>query len=49
VLLLMSLLLVSGAAFGFQRIRARPGAAWAGVIFWAAAILAIVLLYNWLN
>jgi hypothetical protein len=47
--LLMALLLVSGAGFGFQRLRHSPRAALLGVVFWAALIVAIVFAYNAFN
>jgi len=49
VYLLMALLLVSGAGWGFWRIRMQPGAAFAGVVFWAALIVLIVMVYSWFN
>lgn len=49
VYLLMALLLVSGAGLGFRRIRMEPGAALAGVVFWAALIVLIVMVYSWFN
>ncbi len=49
VFLLMALLLVSGAGWGFRRIRMEPGAAIAGVVFWAALIVLIVMVYSWFN
>lgn len=47
--LLMALMLVSGAGWGFARIRLQPGAAIAGVVFWAALIVVIVMVYSWFN
>lgn len=49
VYLLMALLLVSGAGWGFWRIRMRPGAALAGIVFWAALIVLLVMIYSWFN
>jgi hypothetical protein len=49
VYLLMTLLLVSGAGWGFWRIRMQPGAALAGVVFWAALIVLLVMAYSWFN
>jgi hypothetical protein len=49
VYLLMALLLVSGAAYGFRRIRGSPRAAVFGVVFWTALIVAIVFAYNAFN
>ncbi len=49
IYLLMALLLVSGAAYGFRRIRGSPRAAVFGVVFWAALIVAIVFAYNAFN
>jgi hypothetical protein len=47
--LLMALLLVSGAGWGFWRIRMQPGAALAGVVFWAALIVVLMMVYSWFN
>ncbi len=44
--MVMVLLLVTGAGFGFQRFRAEPRAAIAGALFWAAATILLVLLYR---
>lgn len=44
--LTMTLLLVTGAGFGFQRFRAEPRAAIAGALFWAAAAIVLVLIYQ---
>jgi len=49
VYLLMALLLVSGAGWGFWRIRMQPGAALAGAVFWAALIVVIAMIYSWFN
>lgn len=49
VYLMMALLLVSGAGFGFARMRMEPGAAIAGVVFWAALIVVLVMAYSWFN
>jgi hypothetical protein len=49
IFLLMALLLVSGAGWGFWHIRMQPGAAIAGVVFWAALIVLIVMVYSWFN
>jgi hypothetical protein len=46
VYLLMVLLLVSGAGYGFRRIRNQPGVAIAGALFWAGAAVVLVLLYR---
>ncbi len=47
--LLMVLLLVSGAGWGFWRIRLQPGAAVAGIAFWAALIVLIMMVYSWFS
>jgi hypothetical protein len=47
--LMMALLLVSGAGWGFWRIRLSPGAALAGVVFWAALIVLLMMVYSWFN
>ena len=49
VYLLMALLLVSGAGYGFWRFRYDGGRALASLAFWAALIVAIVLAYSWLT
>lgn len=49
VYLVMALLLVSGAGFGFARFRYDGGQALAAILFWAALILAIVFAYSWFN
>jgi hypothetical protein len=49
VWLLMALLLVSGAGYGFQRIRHDRRNVMIGILFWAALIIAIVLAYNAFN
>ncbi len=49
VYLLMALLLVSGAGFGFWRLRQDRGRALASLIFWAALIAAISFGYSLLN
>lgn len=49
VYLLMALLLVSGAGWGFSRVRLQPGAVIAGVVFWAALIVLIMMVYSWFN
>jgi hypothetical protein len=46
VLLVMALLLVSGAGYGFRRIRYDAGMAAAGALFWAGVLVLIVLLYQ---
>lgn len=47
--LLMALLLVTGAGYGFRRFRNDGRNALVGLLFWAAAVIAIALIYNWLN
>lgn len=47
--LLMALLLVSGAGYGFRRIRHDGRNVVIGLLFWAALIAAIVLVYNLIN
>jgi hypothetical protein len=47
--LLMALLLATGAGWGFWRIRMEPRAALAGVVFWAALIVVLVMVYSWFN
>ena len=49
VRLLMALLVVSGAGYGFWRFRYDRGAAIAGVLFWGLAIAALAFGYSWLN
>lgn len=49
VYLLMALLLVSGAGYGFWRFRYDRGQALAGIVFWAALIVVITLVYGWFN
>jgi len=49
VYLVMALLLVSGAGFGFARFRYDGGKALAGIVFWAAAIALLTLAYGWFN
>jgi hypothetical protein len=49
VYLLMALLLVTGTGWGFARMRMQPGAAIAGVVFWTALIILIVMVYSWFN
>jgi hypothetical protein len=49
VYLLMALMLVSGAGWGFARTRMQPGAAVAGIVFWAALIVVTVMVYSWFN
>jgi hypothetical protein len=46
---LMALLLASGAAYGFPRLRNKPAHALAGLLFWAAVIVGIVLVYPLFN
>ncbi|MGE0743494.1 MAG: hypothetical protein AB7O98_19340 [Hyphomonadaceae bacterium] len=46
---LMALLLVSGAAYGFPRLRQNPGTALVSLLIWVAIIVAIVLAYNAFN
>lgn len=45
----MTLLLVTGAAYGFWRFREHKGAALAGVVFWTLAIVALVWGYETFN
>lgn len=45
VYLLMALLLVSGAGYGFWRFRGDGGRALGGIVFWAVLIVAITLIY----
>lgn len=45
VYLLMALLLVSGAGYGFWRFKQDGGAALAGIVFWGVLIVAITLIY----
>lgn len=47
VYLLMALLLVSGAGFGFARFKYDGGQALAGIAFWGAAIVLITFAYGW--
>jgi hypothetical protein len=49
VWLVMALLLVSGAGWGFWRFRLDGGQALAGILFWAALIVAITFAYSWFN
>ena len=49
VWLLMALLLVSGASYGFWRFRFDGRRALAGLLFWAAAIVGVILLYRAFN
>lgn len=49
VYLLMALLLVSGAGYGFSRIRFDGGRALISILFWFALIAAIMLIYSWFN
>ncbi len=49
VWLLMALMLVTGTGWGFTRIRMQPGAVVAGVVFWTALIVLIVMVYSWFN
>jgi hypothetical protein len=49
VYLLMALLLVSGAGYGFYRFRHEGARAAVGLAIWAALILAIVAAYSLLN
>lgn len=49
IYLLMALLLVTGAGWGFRRIRHDKRSAIIGILFWPALILVIVLVYNALN
>lgn len=49
VWLLMALMLVSGAGYGFSRIRLDGGRALTGIIFWAVLIVAITLLYPFIR
>ena len=48
-LLLMALMLVAGAGFGFRRLRFDRGRALAGALFWLAALLAAAGLYTLFN
>jgi hypothetical protein len=49
VYLLMALLLVTGAGYGYSRFRLDGGAALASILFWAALIMAITFAYAWIN
>jgi hypothetical protein len=49
IYLVMALLLVSGAAYGFWRFRIDGGRALASILFWAALIVALTLGYAWVN
>lgn len=49
VYLLMALLLVSGAGYGFHRFRHDSRNALFGVVIWAALIVVIVMVYSWFN
>lgn len=46
---IMALMLVSGAGFGFRRIRHNPASALAALALWAAVIVAIVVAYPLFN
>jgi hypothetical protein len=46
---IMALLLVTGAGWGFQRFRSDGGMALAGILFWAALIVALTFAYSWFN
>jgi hypothetical protein len=47
--LLMALLLVSGAGYGFARLRHSPRLIMISIVFWAALIALIVVVYNTFN
>jgi|CXWL01.1.fsa_nt_gi hypothetical protein len=47
--LLMALLLLSGAAWGFWRFRYDGGRTLSGIIFWAIALVVVALAYQLLN
>ncbi|MGQ0533314.1 MAG: hypothetical protein ACT4OF_11585 [Caulobacteraceae bacterium] len=47
--LLMALLLVAGAGYGFRRVRLDRRNAFTSILFWAALIVAIVVAYNAFN
>lgn len=47
--LLMALLLVSGAGYGFWRFRHDGRNAVMSLIIWALIIVVIVVIYNWFN
>lgn len=47
--LLMALLLVSGAGWGFWRFRYDGGRALTGLLFWAMALIAVALAYQLLG
>jgi hypothetical protein len=49
VWLLMALLLVSGAGYGFWRIRLEPRRALISILFWAALIVAITFAHAAFN
>jgi hypothetical protein len=49
VWMIMALLLVSGAGYGFQRFRGEPRAAIAGALFWAGAAVVLILFYRIFN
>lgn len=46
VWLLMALLLVTGAGWGFRRFRYDGGRALVGILFWGAAFFAVALAYQ---
>jgi hypothetical protein len=47
--LLMALLLVSGAGYGFQRFRLEGGRVLVSLLFWAALIAGIAFVYTLFN
>ncbi len=49
IYLAMALLLVTGAGFGFARLRADKGRIVPSLLFWAGVIVLIVVLYNLFN
>lgn len=49
IYMLLLLVLLSGAAFGFGRLRAEPGKALWAILFWGGLILAIMALYQVFN
>jgi hypothetical protein len=49
IYLVMALLLVTGAGWGFQRFRGNGRMMTIGIVFWAALIALIVIAYNAFN
>ena len=46
IYLVLALLLVTGAGFGFARVRAEKSRILPAILFWTGAILLIMFLYN---